>query len=131
MFALSYFVNRTLTGLSIKAVALDRDAAALMGINPNIDDLIDLLYRRSYGQRCRSLDWHEVQREPVPWRAVRLKSFASRGRRGDRERSGAYLGGYLIGSSETLGSAYISSNYKDAIAFVPWCSCCCSSRQGF
>ena len=47
-----------------------------------------------------------------------LKSFAAAVIGGIGSVPGAYLGGYLIGFLETLGAAYVSSNYKDAISFV-------------
>jgi branched-chain amino acid transport system permease protein len=118
MFALSYFVNRTLTGLSIKAVALDRDAAALMGINTNKTISLTFFIAGLMASAAGVLIGMKFSVNPYLGALFGLKSFAAAVVGGIGSVPGAYLGGYLIGFLETLGSAYISSNYKDAIAFV-------------
>lgn len=118
MFALSYFVNRTLTGLSIKAVALDRDAAALMGINTNRTISLTFFIAGAMASAAGVLIGMRFSVNPYLGGFFGLKSFAAAVVGGIGSVPGAYLGGYLIGILETLGAGYVSSNYKDAIAFV-------------
>lgn len=118
MLALSYFVNRTLTGLSIKAVALDRDAAALMGINVGRTISITFFIAGLMASMAGVLVGMKFSVNPALGGLFGLKSFAASVVGGIGSVPGAYLGGYLIGFLETLGAGYVSSNYKDAIAFV-------------
>ena len=50
--------------------------------------------------------------------SVGLKTFASAVLGGIGSLPGAVLGGIIIGIVETLGAAYISSGYRNAIAFI-------------
>lgn len=118
MFALSYFVNFTLTGLSIKAVALDRDAAALMGIDTNRTISLTFFIAGVMASAAGVLIGMKFNVNPYLGALFGLKSFAAAVVGGIGSVPGAYLGGYLIGFLETLGAGYVSSNYKDAIAFV-------------
>ena len=118
MLALSYLVNFTLTGLSIKAVALDRDAAALMGINTNRTVSLTFFIAGVMASAAGVLIGMKFNVNPYLGGLFGLKSFAAAVVGGIGSIQGAYLGGYLIGFLETLGVAYVSSNYKDAIAFV-------------
>jgi branched-chain amino acid transport system permease protein len=118
MFALSYFVNFTLTGLSIKAVALDRDAAALMGINTDKTISLTFFIAGLMASAAGVLIGMKFNVNPYLGGLFGLKSFAAAVVGGIGSVQGAYLGGYLIGFLETLGAGYVSSNYKDGIAFV-------------
>jgi branched-chain amino acid transport system permease protein len=118
MFSLSYFVNRTLAGLSIKAVALDREAAALMGINTGKTISLTFFLAGIMASAAGVLIGMRFSVNPYLGGFFGLKSFAAAVVGGIGSVPGAYLGGYLIGMLETIGAAYISSNYKDGIAFV-------------
>lgn len=118
MFALSYFVNCTLTGLSIKAVALDREAAALMGINTNRTISLTFFIAGAMASAAGVLIGMRFSVNPYLGGFFGLKSFAAAVVGGIGSVPGAYLGGYLIGILETFGAGYVSSNYKDAIAFI-------------
>ena len=50
--------------------------------------------------------------------SLALKTFISAGVGGLGNFVGAVLGGVLVGLTETLASAYISSAYKDMIVYV-------------
>lgn len=118
MSALSYFVNRTLMGMSIRALAMDRDAAALMGINVNRTIGYTFFIAGVLASAAGVLIGLKFNVNPYLGGLFGLKSFAAAVVGGIGSIPGAYLGGYLIGFLETLGAGYVSSNYKDAVAFV-------------
>jgi len=47
-----------------------------------------------------------------------LKGFAAAMLGGIGSAPGAVIGGLLIGMTEALSAGYLSSNYKDAVAFL-------------
>lgn len=118
MIGLAYFVNFTLTGLSIKAVAQDRDAAALMGINVNRTIAVTFFTAGVMASAAGVLIGMKFNVNPYLGGLFGLKSFAAAVVGGIGSVPGSYLGGYLIGLLETLGAGYVSSNYKDAISFI-------------
>ena len=118
MTTLSYFVNHTLTGLCIKAVALDRETAALMGINVNRAIACTFFIAGLMASAAGVLIGLKFNVNPYLGGLFGVKSFAAAVVGGIGSVPGSYLGGYLIGLLETLGAGYVSSNFKDAIAFV-------------
>jgi branched-chain amino acid transport system permease protein len=50
--------------------------------------------------------------------ALALKSFAATIIGGFGSVPGAILGGVIVGLAESLGAAYVSSTYKDALVFL-------------
>ena len=119
MAALWLFVNRTRMGTAIRAVALDRDAARLCGIDvdrvvatvflvgPALGGVAGLMVGLTYGQIGFTMGW-----------SYGMKAFTAAILGGIGNVPGAMLGGFLLGLAEALGSAYVSSAWKDAIAFV-------------
>jgi branched-chain amino acid transport system permease protein len=119
MALLWLFVNRTRTGTAIRAVALDRDAARLCGIDvdrvvrtvflvgPALGGVAGLMVGLTYGQIGFTMGW-----------SYGMKAFTAAILGGIGNVPGAMLGGFLLGLAEALGSAYVSSAWKDAIAFV-------------
>jgi len=119
MALLWLFVNRTRTGTAIRAVALDRDAARLCGVDvdrvvrtvflvgPALGGVAGLMVGLTYGQIGFTMGW-----------SYGMKAFTAAILGGIGNVPGAMLGGLLLGLAEALGSAYVSSAWKDAIAFV-------------
>lgn len=119
MAALWLFVNRTRMGTAIRAVALDRDAARLSGVDvdavvrtvflvgPALGGVAGLMVGLTYGQVGFTMGW-----------SYGMKAFTAAILGGIGNVPGAMLGGFLLGLAEALGSAYVSSAWKDAIAFV-------------
>lgn len=118
MLALWFFVNSTLTGLSIKAVSMDRDASSLMGINVNRAISVTFFLAGVMAATAGLLIGMKFSVNPALGGLFGLKSFSAAVLGGIGSIQGAYVGGYLIGLLETFGAGYISSNFKDAIAFI-------------
>lgn len=119
MLALYCFINRTRTGMAIRAVAIDQDAARLMGINvdrvislvfligPGLGGVAGVMVGLYYGQIDFTMGW-----------MYGLKAFTAAILGGIGNIPGAMLGGLLLGVVEALGASYLSMAWKDAIAFL-------------
>jgi branched-chain amino acid transport system permease protein len=113
----AWLFKRTMLGKVMRAVALDRDTAALMGIETDRAISLIFAYSSVLGGLAGMLIAPFFSIDPFlqnigfkGFGACIIGSFSSIG--------GAMAGGVLLGLVETLGAAYISSLYKDTIAFV-------------
>lgn len=118
MLALQYFVTYTKPGRAMRAVSQDRDAARLMGID--IDRVIAATF--AVGSALAGAAGVLVgivfpQIRPTMGVMPGLKAFVAAVIGGIGIIPGAMLGGMIIGVSENLVTAYISSSWRDAIAF--------------
>jgi branched-chain amino acid transport system permease protein len=116
--ALWWFFNRTLTGKAILAVSHNRLAAQLMGISVRRVLLVSFALSAALGALAGILI------APITFTSwdvgvmLGLKGFAAAILGGMGSGPGAVLGGLTLGLLESLGAGYVSSAYKDAIAFV-------------
>ena len=118
MLGLYLFIQKTRIGTAIRAAAIDQGAASLMGINvdrviltvfllgPALGGAAGLLVGLQYGNINFLMGW-----------SYGLKAFTAAVLGGIGNIPGAMVGGLLLGVLEALGSAYISTSWKDAIAF--------------
>ena len=118
MFLLWAFIQKTRIGVAIQAVAIDQDAARLVGINvnaiislvfligPGLGGIAGLMVGIYYGQIDFTMGW-----------GYGLKAFIAAILGGIGNIPGAMLGGFLLGLIEAMASGYISMAWKDAIAF--------------
>jgi len=119
MMLLALFVKYTKVGMAMRACALDRTCSALMGINVNF--IISLTFAigsalAAVGGILVGIRYNEIQ--PTMGYLAGIKAFSAAVLGGIGSIPGAMLGGVLIGLIENLFSAYVSSGYKDAFAFV-------------
>ncbi len=118
MLALQYFVNYTKPGRAMRAVSQDRDAAQLMGIN--VERTISSTF--AIGSMLAGAAGILVaivfpQIRPTMGLMPGLKAFVAAVIGGIGIIPGAVIGGLLLGVSENLVTAYLSSSWRDAIAF--------------
>ena len=116
--AMMILVERTKTGQAIRAVAENRDAAMLMGVNVNM--ISAHRFRMSTALGVRQGSWwgpcSRSRRELA--RGLAVKGFAVLILGGLGSFPGAIVGGLVLGVSESMAAGFISSAYKDVIAFV-------------
>ncbi|MEZ5738581.1 MAG: branched-chain amino acid ABC transporter permease [Burkholderiaceae bacterium] len=115
---LSWFFGRTLFGKAMLATSYNPLAARLVGINTRT------VLLTSFGLAAGLGALAGVLVAPITFTAydtgvmLGLKGFAAAMLGGLGSFSGAVLGGLLLGLFEGLGAGFISSAYKDVIAFA-------------
>ncbi|MDD3369051.1 MAG: branched-chain amino acid ABC transporter permease [Lachnospiraceae bacterium] len=115
---LQYFVKKTKTGYAMRVVAYDKDAAALMGINVNRTITITFIIGSALAGAAGVLVGIMYPRlEPTMGTLPGLKCFVAAVLGGIGEIPGAIIGGIVIGFTETMTKAYISSSLADAFTF--------------
>ncbi|HXZ52145.1 MAG TPA: branched-chain amino acid ABC transporter permease [Burkholderiales bacterium] len=116
--ALWWFFNRTLYGKAMLATSHNRLAAQLAGISVRRVLLVSFGLSGALGALAGILI------APITFTAwdvgvmLGLKGFAAAILGGLGSGPGAVLGGLLLGLTEALAAGYVSSAYKDVIAFV-------------
>ncbi len=119
LLLLQFIVFRTKIGMGMRAVSYDYVTAGLMGVNVNmvisftfglgaaLAGVGGVLYGIAYPQVNTFMGL-------MPG----LKAFTAAVLGGIGNIPGAVLGALIMGQSETMVSAYLSSTYRDGIAFV-------------
>jgi branched-chain amino acid transport system permease protein len=115
---LHVFFNYTLLGKAILATSHNRLAARLMGINVNFVLLLSFGLSALLGAIAGILIAPITATHFEVGIMLGLKGFAAAILGGLGSGMGAIVGGLLLGIIESLGAGYISSDYKDAMAFV-------------
>jgi branched-chain amino acid transport system permease protein len=119
MMILQRIIFHSRMGTAMRAVSWNPSVAALMGVN--IDRVISFTFVLGsalaavagilYATAYRKVD-------PLMGLMPGLKAFVAAVLGGIGNVQGAMLGGLLLGLVEQLGSSYISSSWRDAIAFA-------------
>ena len=119
MVVLHLFVTRTVTGAAMRATAQDMVAARLMGISVN--RIVSVTF--AIGSVLAAVGgllvgaYFDAVYPLMGWTAG-IKAFTAAVLGGVGSIPGAMVAGVVIGLVETLGSAYLSSGFRDGFAFV-------------
>jgi branched-chain amino acid transport system permease protein len=118
MIGLQFMVQKTRIGKAMRACSQDLDASYLMGINVN--RVISFTFAvgsalAAAGGVMVGVYYNAVW--PYMGMMAGLKAFAAAVMGGIGSIPGAMIGGLSLGIMEIMGVAYLSSSYKDAIAF--------------
>ncbi|ANH05390.1 MULTISPECIES: branched-chain amino acid ABC transporter permease [Shinella] len=117
-FCLWLFFTRTLIGRAVLATANNRIAAQLVGINTNYVMTLSFAMSAAIGALAGVLVTPITLTSYDVGLALALKGFAAAMLGGMGNPKGALVGGLLLGILEAMTAGYISSQYKDAAAFV-------------
>ncbi|MDB5760251.1 MAG: transporter permease [Burkholderia sp.] len=118
MLALHLFLRKTVTGATIIAMAQNRDGAALVGIDANRVAMMTFAISGVLAAVAATLYAPINLVYPAMGNLVITKAFVIIVLGGMGSVPGAILGGLIIGFAESFGAFYISTDYKDIIAFV-------------
>lgn len=118
MGVLYFFLTRTKIGTAMRATAQDQMAALLMGISIKRMDSVAQIFCGMLGAASGILLAPFFAVYPTMGVIVAVKGLVAAILGGFGSIPGAIVGGFVIGLIETLGSAYISSAYKDILVFV-------------
>ena len=115
---LMLFFRRTSLGLAMRAVATNEAAAAVVGLRVWRVKAASFALAGALGGLAGCLVTPITTLSYDVGVLLGLKGFAAAILGGFGSFPGAILGGLILGLLESLGAAYISSAYKDIIAFV-------------
>ncbi len=119
MLTMHLFVTRTKIGKAMRAVAQDKVMASLLGIN--IDSVISITFIIGSGLAAVAgimvAMYYGLVNYSIGYIAG-IKAFTAAVLGGIGSVPGAMFGGVFLGLVESMGAAYISSEYKDAYAFA-------------
>jgi branched-chain amino acid transport system permease protein len=118
MYGLMVLVDRTTLGKSMRAVASDREAAEMLGIN--VDRVISYTFfigsaMAGVAGVMSGLAFNQIS-ATIGFLAG-LKAFTAAVVGGIGSIPGAMIGGLFIGICEAFAASYISSKYTDLIVF--------------
>ena len=118
--ALTWFIRRTTWGMAMRAVATNRDAAALMGIPVDRVYAITFAVGSALAGVAGGLLGAMFTIEPTmgEWAVVKAFSVVIMGGMG--HVPGAVLGGIILGVAESLGAGFLpgGTSYKDGIGYA-------------
>jgi len=119
MVGLEIMIHRSRLGKAMRACSQDIEAAALMGVNVN--RVISATFAigsalAAAGGVMVGIYYNAVW--PYMGMMAGMKAFAAAVLGGIGSIPGAMIGGLTLGVMEIMGVAYLSSSYKDAIAFA-------------
>lgn len=119
LVALDTFVSKTRIGKAMRATSQDREAAGLMGVD--INSVIALAFFIGPALGAVAGIFNGMYYGTVNWNMgfiPGIKSFTAAVIGGIGNLRGAMLGGFVLGIVESLAAGFLSSGYKDVIAFI-------------
>ena len=115
---LHLFFQKTITGKAMRAVANNKKAAQIVGININRIVFLSFVIGGFLGALAGIIIAPITTTSYNVGFMLGLKGFAAAILGGYGSMGGSIIGGLLLGLLENLGAGLISSDYKDVIAFV-------------
>jgi branched-chain amino acid transport system permease protein len=119
MWGLHLLVQRTTLGRSIRAVAEDREMAAVMGVNVRRVIAVTFFLGSALGGAGGVLvGLYYTQIDFFMGYSAGLKAFTAAVLGGIGNIRGAMLGGIILGLVESLAVTFLNPAYKDVVAFA-------------
>jgi branched-chain amino acid transport system permease protein len=116
--SLNYFFKATMTGKAMRAVAASRRSAMLTGIPVDRMILLSFTLSGALGAVAGIILTPITTTSYDVGVMLGLKGFSAAILGGYGSMPGAVVGGFLLGILESLTAGLISSEYKDALAFL-------------
>jgi branched-chain amino acid transport system permease protein len=118
VFGLQQFLNRTITGRAMQAVAQNTESARVLGINVKRMVLYVFLINAVLAAVAALLVTPTYLAKFDMGETLGLKAFYAAIIGGFNNTRGALLGGVLVGVLENLTGAYLSPAYKEGVALM-------------
>jgi branched-chain amino acid transport system permease protein len=118
IFVLNLFLSKTVTGRAMQAVAQNTDSATVLGINVNKMIFYTFAINAVLACTAALLVTPAYLAKFDMGVSLGMKAFLAAIIGGFNSSRGAMLGGLIIGISENIAGAYISAEYKEAVALV-------------
>ncbi len=119
LIVLTYLVNKTKIGLSMRATEQNTRAAKLMGVNVNfVISFTFFLGGASAAIAAALIGGYYQVISPTMGSLIGLKAFSAAVVGGIGILYGSVVGGLVVGVGECLAAQYIGSNVRDPMAFV-------------
>ena len=118
VIGMTLLIQRTWIGMAVRAVAQNRAAAVLMGINVNSVSMFVFALSSALGVAAGVLVGALFAVAPGVSGGLVIKGFAVLILGGLGSIPGAIVGGMVLGVSEAFAAAFVSSAYKDVISFL-------------
>ena len=118
VIVLQFFFKRTIVGKAMRAVAINRKGALLVGIDVDRMAMYSFALSGALGAIAGAIIAPITTSSYDVGTILGLKGFAAAILGGYGSMIGAIIGGLILGVLESLGAGLISSTYKDVIAFV-------------
>lgn len=118
MLAFELFRRRTIFGKAITAVAADKDAAYLMGVNVPRVITSSFVVSSAIAAISGVLVAPLTFASPTMGTLLGTKAYAVAIIGGLQSGTGVFVGGLLLGLSEQLTARYLSTGFKDTPGFV-------------
>lgn len=118
MLALHFLIQHTKVGKAMRAVSQNAAVARMLGINT--DRIITFTFivgssLAAIGSILVGMKYPKI--DPLMGTMIGLKAFVAAVLGGIGNIMGAVIGGLIMGLSEEMVSGYLSSSYRDALAF--------------
>jgi branched-chain amino acid transport system permease protein len=119
MLAIGLIIKKTRLGKAMRAVSFSHTASQLVGINLNgVISFTFILGSALAGAGAILVGLSNPKVDPLMGIMPGIKAFVAAVLGGIGNIPGAWAGGILMGVSETFVTGYISSTYRDALAFI-------------
>jgi branched-chain amino acid transport system permease protein len=118
VFATQAFLQKTITGRAMQAVAQNTESATVLGINVPRMIFYTFAINAVLATTAALLVTPTYLAKFDMGESLGTKAFFAAIIGGFNNSRGALLGGLIVGVAENLAAAYISPSYKDAVALV-------------
>lgn len=118
LLSLLYFLHRTWTGKALRAVSLDREAAAIAGINPDRMNMLAFALGGMIAALAGALLVQAFSWLPQVGNIPAMRSFVIVVLGGLGSLPGAFIGGIIVGLVEAAGTGCIPDAQK-AASYIP------------
>lgn len=118
ILAMTLYIQRSKTGYAIRALAQNRNAAILMGVDVSRITMLVFAISSMLGVAAAIMIGALFAIAPGVGEGLAIKGFSVLILGGLGSIPGAIVGGLILGVTEALAAGFISSAYKDVIAFL-------------